>query len=187
MTLAIDDTIFLELTAQQHAAGLFKAVDNNREHLSRFLPWVGNMQSVNDFKNYIGHCEELYQQKTDISFVIMVNNKTVGRIGMHYIHPQNKTGAIGYWLAKEFEGMGIVTRACKTIIQYGFEELALNRIEIKAAVNNTRSQAIPEKLHFKKEGILREAERVNNEFVDLALYSLLRSEWEARNTAQVNG
>lgn len=181
MTLTINDHISLELTAQQHAAGLFEAVDNNREHLSRFLPWVGNMQSTDDFKGYISHCELLYQQQTDVSFVIMVNNKTAGRIGMHHIQLQNKTGAIGYWLAKEFEGQGIITKACKTIIQYGFEQLALNRIEIKAIVNNVRSQAIPEKLHFKREGILREAEWVNNEFHDLVIYSLLRSEWEAGN------
>lgn len=181
MTLIIDDHISLELTAAQHAAGLFNAVDNNREHLSRFLPWVGNMQSVENFKTYIEYCELQYKQKTDVSFVIMVDNKTAGRIGMHYMQLQNKSGAIGYWLAKEFEGRGIITKACKTIIRYGFEELALNRIEIKAAENNIRSQAIPEKLHFKKEGILREAEWVNNEFLDIVLYSMLRSEWEAGN------
>lgn len=181
MILTIDDHISLELTAPKHASGLFDTVDNNREHLSRFLPWVGNMQSVENFKTYIEYCELQYQQKTDVSFVIMVNNKTAGRIGMHHMQLQNKSGAIGYWLAKEFEGRGIVTRACKTIIRYGFEELALNRIEIKAAENNIRSQAIPEKLHFKKEGILREAEWVNNEFLDIVLYSMLRSEWEAGN------
>lgn len=178
MTIVINETVSLELASQQHAETLFAAVDNNREHLSRFLPWVGNMQSADDMKNYLQYCETLYQQKTEVSFVIAVAGKIAGRIGLHYIHPHNKTAAIGYWLGKEFEGRGIILQSCKALIQYGFEQLGLHRIEIKAAVQNTRSQAVPEKLHFTKEGILRQAELVNGEFVDLVLYSLLQPEWK---------
>lgn len=58
----------------------------------------------------------------------------------------------------------------------------LNRIEIKAAVKNFKSQAIPEKLNFKKEGILRQAEFVNNEFIDLFIYSILKNEWKTGTT-----
>ncbi|RYD83166.1 MAG: N-acetyltransferase [Sphingobacteriales bacterium] len=178
MTININENIVLELTAQKHAQGLLDAVNKNREHLSRFLPWVGNMQTVEDFKNYIQHCEMQLQQKTDISFVILANNTVAGRIGLHYIHPHNKHGAIGYWIAKEFEGQGIVLQSCKAVIRYGFDILGLHRIEIKAAVENTRSQAIPEKLGFFKEGILREAEFVNNAFTDIVLYSLLNNAGE---------
>lgn len=72
-----------------------------------------------------------------------------------------------------------MVKSCKRLITYGFEELGLNRIEIKAAVENLKSQAIPEKLNFKKEGILRQAEFVNEKFLDLTLYSLLKEEYLA--------
>ena len=178
MNIVVSENILLELTAQKHAVALFDAVDKNRQHLSRFLPWVDNMQSVKDFENYINHCELQYLQNSDVSFVIVFNGKVVGRIGLHHIQDHNKSAAIGYWLSKAFEGQGIIVRSCKAIIQHGFDELGLHRIEIKAAVANTKSQAIPEKLHFIKEGILRQAEFVNNEFLDLALYSLLKDEWK---------
>ena len=58
--------------------------------------------------------------------------------------------------------------------------MLLNRIELKTAVKNLKSQAIPNKLNFKKEGILRQAEFVNNEFVDLYIYSMLKEDWQAR-------
>ena len=177
MRLPVTQNIFLELTSLQHAAGLFELVDTNREHLSRFLPWVNNMQSVADFENYTRHCETQYDQKTDISFVIKVDDRIAGRIGLHYIHPYNKIAAIGYWLSKEFEGQGIILQSCRVIISYGFKQLHLNRIEIKAAAENIRSQTVPQKLGFTSEGILREAEWVNNGFVDLHLYSLLKKEW----------
>jgi ribosomal-protein-serine acetyltransferase len=178
MKILVEDNLVLELTAQRHAPGLFDAVNANRPHLSAFLPWVDNMHSVADFTSYIQQCETLYSNKTDISFVIIADNKVAGRIGIHYINSQNRTGAIGYWLTKEFEGKGIIFKSCQAIIDHGFNEMNLHRIEIKAAVENLRSQAIPQKLGFTKEGILRHAEFVNNKFLNIVLYSMLAHEWQ---------
>ncbi|WP_316836096.1 GNAT family protein [Pedobacter nutrimenti] len=176
MTIYINDQIKLELTNASQADVLFNAIDNNRKHLSAFLPWVDRMQSVNDLKEYIEASKVLIQQQKEMSFAILFEQVVVGRIGLHHLNRLNKSGAIGYWLVKEAEGKGIITKSCKAVINYGFNELGLHRIEIKAAVHNLRSQAVPEKLNFKKEGILRQAELVNNEFLDLVLYSLLRHE-----------
>ncbi|MES2780386.1 MAG: GNAT family protein [Bacteroidota bacterium] len=180
MTININDTIRLERINPKHASDIFVAVDTNRTHLSQFLPWVGNMQSVADFSNYISRCEELYKQQLEVSFVIMQGEDLVGRIGLHYMNQQNKQASIGYWLTKDAEGKGIITQSCRALISYGFAELGLHRIEIKAAVKNVKSQAIPEKLNFKKEGILRAAEWVNNTFLDLYLYSMLAHEWKEK-------
>jgi ribosomal-protein-serine acetyltransferase len=109
--------------------------------------------------------------------VIMYKDKLVGRIGLHHMNLQNKIAAIGYWQDKGVEGQGIITKSCIALINYGFEDLGLHRIEIKAATNNLKSQAIPERLNFKKEGILRQAELVNNEYLDLVLFSMLSHEW----------
>ena len=182
MIIVIDENLRLELTAEKHARGLFDAVDANREHLSQFLPWVDNMQSVDDFRDYIKNCELLYQQNKEVSFVILLDGLVVGRIGLHYLNLQNKNAAIGYWLIKDAEGKGIISKSCRAIITYGFQELKLHRIEIKAAIGNFKSQAIPEKLNFKKEGILRQAELVNNKFLDLFIYSILDFEWRNETT-----
>ena len=180
MNLIIEENLILEIASEKHALRLFNAVDNNRKHLSVFLPWVAHMQSSDNMLQYLKNCELLYKNNKEISFVILYNGALVGRIGLHYIDLQNKTASIGYWLAKDAEGKGIVTKCCIKLIAYAFEELNLNRLELKAAEKNLRSQAIPEKLNFKKEGILREAEYINNEFVNLQLYSLLKSEWNNR-------
>lgn len=111
MTINLTEKISLELTAIKYAKLLYAAVDNNREHLAEFLPWVGNMQSVADMHNYLQGSQLLCEEKKEVSFVIMENEIAVGRIGLHYIHQQNKHAAIGYWLAKEAEGKGIMTTA----------------------------------------------------------------------------
>jgi ribosomal-protein-serine acetyltransferase len=177
MTISIDKDVCLELTSARHADALYDAVDNNREHLSEFLPWVSNMQSASDFLQYVQRCELLYRQREEVSFVIMAGEVAIGRIGLHYMNLQNKNASIGYWLTKDAEGKGIITKSCEKLIAYGFRELGLHRIEIKAAVDNVRSRAIPQKLHFKKEGVLREAELVGGRFLDIVVFSLLRSEW----------
>ena len=177
LTIPVDEITFLELSAQKHAAALFKTMNENRRHLSEFLGWVDKMKSENDTTNYLKNCESLYSQGLESSFVIFHAGELVGRIGIHYIHPQNKTGAIGYWLSQKATGKGIITNCCRKILNYAFETLYLNRIEIKAATKNYKSQAIPERLGFVREGILRQGELVDQTFVDLFLYSFLRSDW----------
>ena len=137
------------------------------------------MQSVNDFNGYIDYCKKQLQEGTDYGYVILLNYKIVGRIGIHYIDQQNKTGSIGYWLGEEFQGKGIVTKACTALRHYTFTVLRLNRIEIKCGTKNCKSAAIPERLGFTKEGVLRQAEWVNDKFIDLNLYSLLKNEWKS--------
>jgi ribosomal-protein-serine acetyltransferase len=178
MNIIINEETRLELTVESHAADLFAAINTNRQHLSAFLPWVGYMQAVEDVRAYLKNCEILYAEQKEISFVIFHNDTAVGRIGIHHIIQMNKSGAIGYWLTKEAEGKGIITRSCIAIINHGFKELGLNRIELKAAVKNFRSQAIPERLGFIKEGTMRQAERVNETFLDLHLYAMLREDWK---------
>ncbi|MGJ1263724.1 GNAT family N-acetyltransferase [Sphingobacterium spiritivorum] len=177
MEIRIDEHIKLQQTSPEHAEGLLEAVDRNRDHLSRFLPWVGNMQEVADFDQYIQYCMDLYDQRQEISFVILYGQTIVGRIGLHHINQQNKSAAIGYWLNRDMEGEGIISRSCRQIIDLAFNELGLNRIEIKAAVENTKSQAIPQRLGFQREGILRKSELVNGIFLDLVVFSMLKEEW----------
>jgi ribosomal-protein-serine acetyltransferase len=181
MDTIIVEKIKLEPTSELQASQLFAAIDNNRAQLSEFLPWVDSIQTVDGLKEYLKNAEILCQQQKEASFAIIFENVAVGRIGLHHLNLQNKVGAIGYWLSKEAQGKGIILKSCKALINYGFQNLGLHRIEIKAAVNNLKSQAIPEKLNFVKEGVLRQAEFVNNQFLDLFLYSMISDEWQSTN------
>lgn len=177
MELVVDENITLHLTHEKFTHQLFKLIDSNRQHLAAFLPWVSRMKTIEDSRAYLAGSAALCKQKTEVSFIILQNNILVGRIGLHYINNQNKKAEIGYWLGKEATGKGIITKSCIMLINYAFDVLGLKKIEIKAAIKNMRSQAIPQKLHFKQEGILRRAEFVNNEFIDLYLYAILQEEW----------
>lgn len=179
MNILVDNTISLEVLEEIHAESLFNLVNGNRAYLREWLPWVDQMQTVANFAYYISDTKKRAAANTDFGYAIIIEKNIVGRIGLHHINQQNKTGEIGYWLAGGQQGRGIVTRCCKAIINHGFNELGLNRIEIKCATGNAKSRAIAEKLQFKQEGVLRQAELLNGKFIDLLLYAMLKEEWEA--------
>jgi ribosomal-protein-serine acetyltransferase len=175
--IKIDDIISLELIDFQHAGALYQLVKANREHLRVWLPWVDFMRTPEDFKRYITNSKDRFDNHVETGFVIMANDSMIGRIGLYNIDMHNRNASIGYWLDQQWMGKGIITNACKELVTYGFKHLQLNRIEIRCGTENYKSQAIPERLGFKREGVIRQAEYVNNRFIDLYVFSMLKEEW----------
>jgi ribosomal-protein-serine acetyltransferase len=175
----INDRIFLEQLDHSHAAKLLETVNANRHHLREWLPWVDNMLTVANFEKYIEQSEKRTADGQEIGYVIMEGEEIIGRIGIYNIDPQHKNCSFGYWLSTSHEGKGIITQSCKKLFYYCFGELEMNRIEIRCGVGNEKSAAIPKRLGFKKEGVLKQAEFVNTRFIDLEVFALLKEEWEA--------
>ena len=181
MKIQVDDTISLEFLEEIHAESLLNLVNANRSYLREWLPWVDQMQTIANFAYYISETKRRAAEKTDFGYAIIIDKNIAGRIGLHHINQQNKIGEIGYWLADGLQGRGIITKCCTAIINHGFTQLELNRIEIKCATGNNKSRAVAEKLKFKQEGILKQAERLNGKFIDLYLYAMLKEEWKNIN------
>lgn len=176
MILRVDDSVEMHLLNKGHAPALLHLRNENYDYLAEWLPWVPHMQAVTDFENYIERSLQRFADKLEAPFTLMVNGEVAGRIGINYID-QNKMAAIGYWIGAPFQGKGVITKACKALVDYGFKYLGLNRLELKCGVENHKSKAIPERLGFTQEGILRQAELINGRYIDLYLYSLLKKEW----------
>jgi ribosomal-protein-serine acetyltransferase len=176
MTITIDNTIKLELITENHAQLIFEIVDANRAHLRPWLPFVDRMQTVEFAQNFVKGTMQRNNEGNEYAFVIIENEKVIGRIGVYKIDNQNKIGEIGYWIVEGLQGKGIVTKSCKAIIEFCFSDLGLNRIEIKCGIENSKSKTIPEKLNFTKEGVIRQGELLYDTFIDLNLYSLLKSD-----------
>jgi len=178
--LKVDNTISLQLVNLAHSESLFEIANSNRLQLREWLPWIDNMQHIDFIRNFINGSQQRNNDKIEFAYVILFNQTVAGRIGIYKIDHQNKIAEIGYWLGEKFQRKGIVIKSCKVLLNYCFNELDLNRIEIKCGTENYKSQRIPEQLNFKKEGIIRKGEFLSNKnkFIDLAIYSLLKEEWK---------
>jgi ribosomal-protein-serine acetyltransferase len=175
MELVVDDQLKLQLLTEEHASSLFQLASADRERLGEWLPWLSQMKDVSFIVNYIKGTQLKNKAGLEYAFAILRNQEVIGRIGVYKIDSQNKIAEIGYWIGRKDEGKGIVTKCCKALLSFCFDNLKLNRLEIRCATANLRSQIIPEKLQFLKEGTLRQAEFINGKFVDLNLYALLKS------------
>jgi ribosomal-protein-serine acetyltransferase len=84
---------------------------------------------------------------------------------------------MGYSLGAEHQGRGIVTACMRVLIHYTFDELKLNRVELRCAAENLKSRAVAERLGFTREGELRESWLIHGSFVGKVVYGMLASEW----------
>lgn len=162
------------------AKAIFALVEANRERLRHWLPWPDANRSVRDSRAFVLRVRGLARAGVAQSFGLWWKERLVGVTGFVWIDPANHSAAIGYWLAQEAEGQGLMTAAVSALLRHGFRTLKLNRIEIRAGVRNRRSRAIPQRLGFRHEGTLRHAERLGDRYVDHAVYGLLAEEWRAR-------
>jgi ribosomal-protein-alanine N-acetyltransferase len=109
------------------------------------------------------------------------NNKLIGTAGYHRWVPGHSKAEFGYALSIDYWNKGIMTEAMKEILRFGFEELGLNRAEARCFIDNVSSERVMQKLGMKYEGILRQTVFIKDEFRDLKVYSLLRSEFLKNN------
>lgn len=177
LELTVNEDIFLRTFQLEDADRLFYLVDSSRDQLRAWLPWVDNTKSPEDSRKFIEAVIEEFKNGKSIELGIFYKEELVGVVATHSISKANRHTSLGYWLATEYNGNGIMTAAVKALLNYLFTEKKLHRIVIKAATGNNKSKAIPEKLGFKAEGIERDGEWLYDHFVDLQVYSLLEDEF----------
>ena len=173
----LNQEIKLSLTISQYADEIFTLIDENRDHLKQWMPWLDSVKKVEDTRQFVDLQLSKFQKGEALHETIFYQNRVVGVLGFNRINSQNKVGLIGYWLGKRLTGRGIVTLAVNDLIKLGFEYFSLQKVEIQCAVKNKKSRAIPERLGFKNEGVIRQAELVAGNYLDHVVYGLLKQEF----------
>ncbi len=144
----------LRLLEEAHVRDLFRLTDANRAYLRQWLPWVDDTRSIEDTRCFVRVATQQFAS--------------------------NQGYECGIWwrgeLGEAYQGHGLVTRACRALVDHAFGTLHLHRVEIRVAKNNRRSRAIPERLGFREEGLLRDAEWLYDHYVDHVVYGLLSSD-----------
>jgi ribosomal-protein-serine acetyltransferase len=177
----IDDDIELRLGEERNAVEATALIRENLAYLKEWLPWVRDDYSVGDSAEFFRRNLQQFAANEGFSAQIVYRGRYAGNIGFNRIDWANRKTEVGYWLAAGFQGRGIVTRACRAFVGHAFDVLGLNRVEIYCGVGNVRSRRIPERLGFKREGVLRRAEWLHDHFIDLVLYSMLADEWKEKS------
>lgn len=176
----IDDELKLVLPGEQNAEEVFAVVRENLEQLKLWMPWATDDYSLESARDYIKQVRAEFAANTGFGAIVFWKEKFVGSISFHHFDLTNKSTHLGYWLAQSAQGKGLMTKCSRALINYAFDELRLNRVQINCNVENVKSRAIPERLGFKLEGIHRQVEFLNNRFRDWAVYAMLAEEWKGK-------
>jgi ribosomal-protein-serine acetyltransferase len=169
--------IEMRLFDLKDAETIFAVVEGNRAYLREWLPWVDFTGSAEDIRRFIQRAIHQYEANQGPQGAIVIDGRIAGSLGCHPIDWSNKNCSIGYWLEGERQGRGVVTRCCASFIDYLFDEIALHRVTIQCGIGNTKSCAIPARLGFTREGLMRQAEWVNDRWVDLVVWGMLQQDW----------
>lgn len=176
----LNQGILLRTFRESDADELFRTVENNRVHLKGFMHWMTPDYSQTSALEFITNSIGAAQRGEGLSLGIFRDQIFIGSIGFVSFEWTARKTEIGYWIAKEEEGRGTVSAACRLLIEYAFGDLGLNRVEIRCSTENTRSAAVAEGLGFKREGVLRQAELRDGRLHDFIIYGLLAAEWRTR-------
>ena len=170
----LGDGVVLRRYTMDDLGALWEAVEEERERIGAWMPWV---ESATTMDHERGWLETVVGEDSGLGGgSLWVGEEFAGGAGL-FSDAFGISGDIGYWIRSPYEGRGHVTRACRALIDIAFGELGLHRVVIRAGVENGRSRAIPERLGFTREGVLREEGRGNRGFYDLVAYGLLEHEW----------
>ncbi len=173
----IDDELKLVLPTERNAEEIYHVVLENLEELKLWMPWVTDDYSIDTARDFIKTNLVEFAGNNTFAAAVVLDEKIVGTIGIHHLDSTNKSAQIGYWLDRQAQGKGLATKCCRVLIDYAFDDLNLNRIQINCNIENVKSRRIPERLGFKLEGVHRQVEWLNNEFRDWAIYAMLAEEW----------
>ena len=160
------------------AYDMFKNWANDSE-VTRFLSWKTH-GSVEDTKEILEKWVNEYKNNNIYNWAIELKEigEVVGGISIVRLDEKNYSCEIGYNISRLYWGKGMMSESLKAVIDYLFSKVGFNRIVAKHDTNNVASGKVMLKSGMKYEGTLRQVQiRDNNEFYDLAVYAILKSDW----------
>ncbi len=119
------------------------------------------------------------QESLNLAITQKKDNAYTGGIGLN-LYLRHDKAALGYWVAKPYWGKGYATEAAHALIQFGFTELNLNRIEADYFSNNPASGRVMQKLGMTHEGFAKQTYKKSGEYIDTERYAILKSDFQSR-------
>ena len=178
LQLALTETVHLRHLETADADELHALVAANREHLVPWMPWAAE-QDLARTRAFIEQTRRQLAENNGFQVAMVEDGRIIGALGFGAVDWDNRSSDIGYWIAHTHEGRGLVTRGVRALVEHAFRVWKLHRLEIQAAPENLRSQAVALRLGFTREGVRRECERSGDRWLDGVVFGLLASEWAA--------
>lgn len=169
----------------EDADQIFAAIEESRQHLWPWMPWVTQHQTIEDTREFIlrTQAEWLLRENMTVGFFEAESGRYLGGSGLHVRGWDIPAFEIGYWIRASAEGHGYVAETVRLLADFAFDSLGAQRVMIRCDARNTRSAAVAERLGFVREARLRNEVRTHTDSAlrDTLVFSLIPSDprWPA--------
>jgi len=130
------------------------------------------------YKKWLLKSLQSFKNKKSFNFTIYLNKEPIGSVDLTKIEWSHKRAVLGYWLARKYWNQGIMTEAVRLILDFGFNQLKLNRVESSHFKQNKRSGRVQEKCGLRLEGIGRQAIFKDGKYFDEVRRAILVSDYK---------
>jgi ribosomal-protein-serine acetyltransferase len=178
LCIQVNEETQLRLFEERHVGDYFALISRNKEYLHEWIAVEAYEGPVETLGAYVKQRLLHFVEGSGYHLGIWYRDALVGILD-YRLNWRGRNVELGYWLDSAVQGKGIVTQACRTMVQHAFEEHQVHKVVISCATDNPRSRAVAERLGFTQEGILRQADRLHDRYVDMVFYGLLKEEWNA--------
>lgn len=171
----ITKRLFIRMPKPGDGEQVYEAIKKSKEELKLWMPFAQKDQTMEDVEANVREAYAAFIKREDLRLHIF-NRETkefIGCTGLHRMDWNVPKFEIGYWIDTQFSGQGYMTEAVQGVTDFAFHELKANRVEIHCDANNLNSRAIPERLGYTLEGILKNHERSvhQKELRDTCIYA----------------
>ena len=177
----VEDGLELLAPIEGDARELFVTVDENRKYLREWLPWLDDVNSVDDELAMIRRIRD--DKNFNWIYLIRKYGELVGVVSLNWVDWDNRSFGLGYWVSESSSGRGIITKSCRRVIEHCFVDLKLHRLVIEVAAGNHPSRAVAERLGLRLEGISKDREWLYDRFTDSVMFAITAPEWNVQSGA----
>lgn len=178
-----DKIIGVRIVVRPHvdsdATALWDAIEASRTHLTPWMPWLADWKEPEFARVVIRKNAAKWILREDLTMGMFESGsgRLLGGCGLHRFDWSVPAMEIGYWLRPDVEGRGFVSEMAKLMTGFAFAHLKAERVEIRCDAVNTRSAAVPRRLGFKEEALLRASRRnVDGTLGDTLVFAKTRAD-----------
>jgi len=177
VSLQVQKKLSLVSPKIDQANEFYKLIDKNRDYLDKYISFADNKDTPNQVKLFLREIANFNIGGQKFNLLIQCDGQIIGLIGFHKIDRVHARAEIGYWLGEDYQGRKIMQNVIPKFLHYGFEALAINKVELLTLTSHKRNIRLVEKIGFKKEGVLKEQYFMHGAFQDAIAYGMLKSEF----------
>ena len=172
------ERLYIRRLTMKDAADMYEY--SRDPEVARHVLWDAH-RSINETRAYIRYMLRKYRLGEPVSWGIehLESGKVIGTIGFMWYQRENNSAEVGYSLSRAYWNQGLMTEALKAILKFAFTEMRLHRVEAQHEVDNPASGQVMRKAGLRYEGTLRGRLYNKGRHVDVALYAMLREDFNS--------